>query len=152
MHGVVSSTAQLAITYFFSGHLDYQLFYYISQIPVYHNRHLCKQNFNFDTIQKIYCKRIKFGDVFFLAPLAFESLRQSILYGLSKWIQTNHQIKSTLYSRKSIKKPRQISYTLNIIHLSFTDFNLKIKISSRVLILIFRLKSVNDTFIVYIIL
>ena len=71
---------------------------------------------------------------------------------LNNRIQINHQIKSTLYSRKSIKKPRQISYTLNIIHLSFTDFNLKIKISSRVLILIFRLKSVNDTFIVYIIL
>ena len=35
--------------------------------------------------------------------------------GLNKWTQINHPIKSTLNSRKS--KNRQISYTLNIIHL-----------------------------------
>ena len=37
--------------------------------------------------------------------------------GLNSWIQINHQIKSTLNSRKSEK--RQISYTLNIIHLEY---------------------------------
>ena len=37
--------------------------------------------------------------------------------GLNKWTQINHQIKSTLNSRKS--KNRQISYTLNIIHLQY---------------------------------
>ena len=40
-----------------------------------------------------------------------------IYKGLNKWIQINHQIKSTLKSRKA--KNRQISYTLNIIHLQY---------------------------------
>ena len=37
-------------------------------------------------------------------------------------------------------------YTINV---SFTDFNLKIKISTRLLILIFKLKSVNDKCIIF---
>ena len=52
MHRVVS-TAQ-GITDFFTDHLGYQLFYHVSQIPVYHNQHLCQQIFNFDAIQQMY--------------------------------------------------------------------------------------------------
>ena len=39
---------------FLTDHLDYQLFYHVSQIQVYHNQHLCQQNFNFDAIQQMY--------------------------------------------------------------------------------------------------
>ena len=65
-----------------------------------------------------YCKRITFADVLFFGPLAVESLRQ-IKYTAKckcaiKWIQINHQIKSTLNSRKF--KNSQISYTLNTIY------------------------------------
>ena len=38
----------------FTGHLAYQLFYYASHIPVYHNQHLCQHNFIIDAIQQIY--------------------------------------------------------------------------------------------------
>ena len=49
MHGVVSSTSGYNRD-FFTDHLDYQLFYHVSQIQVYHNQNLCQQNFNFDAI------------------------------------------------------------------------------------------------------
>ena len=42
------------------------------------------------TFQEIYCKRITFDDVFFLAPLSVESLRQIKYIGKCAFINLNN--------------------------------------------------------------
>ena len=62
----------------------------------------------------IYCKRITFGDVFFLAPLAVEYLHQSKYTAkyVFEWMQINHQIKFALNNRISKKRQKYNTFTV----------------------------------------
>ena len=73
---------------------------------------------------RVYCKRITFGNVFFLAPLAVDIPSPNQVHrllcihkGINSWIWIKRQIKSTINSRKF--KVRQIWYPPNEIHLQY---------------------------------